>query len=97
MEIRVDLSGFPETRAMQTMALDNLKNYSNKLESALKRLDSSWQGVAGNAFRTCEKEITAETLIGVFAITSMRNKLDLIQNTITSTDLGLADSIDKVD
>jgi len=96
MEIKVNLSSFPETRAAQTMALENLKDYSNKLQSGLKKLDGAWKGAAGDAFRTCEQEIVAETLIGVFSVTSMRNKLDLIQNTFTATDQNAAASFEKL-
>jgi len=93
MQIKADLSSFSATRAQQNSALSDLKDYSSVMQNTLKHLGSTWEGTGGDAFRTCMNELSAESLIGVCAITSMQSKTTMAVETLADADQKLAGSL----
>jgi len=92
-QIKLDSAAFSTTWATQRQALATLQACCTRQQSALSALSGVWKGAGGDAFRGCAKELSTESLTGLFMVTIISNQIMRAQNTMEATDASLASRI----
>jgi len=88
MEIKIDKSEFSQTKTKMETAVENLRQYHNEQQTVLGDLTSTWKGRGGDSFRDCAREISTQTLMGIFMITTL--------NTKATTSLSYNETVDRL-
>ena len=90
MEIKVNKNKFEQTKAKQESALEDMRACHNEQQVVFGELTSTWKGAGGDAFRDCAKEISSETLMGIFTISSLNSQAQNAKGYLETVDKNLA-------
>jgi uncharacterized protein YukE len=93
MEIKVDKGKFAQTQARQQAAIEAMRTCHNEQQAVFGELSSSWKGAGGDAFRECAKEITSQTLMGIFTISTLNTQAQNAKSYLETIDQNLAGAI----
>ena len=93
MEVKVDKGKFAQTKTKQQTAIENLRTHHNEQQAVFGELTSTWKGAGGDSFRGCAKEISSQTLMGIFTISSLDNQAQNAKEYFETVDKGVANAI----
>jgi len=86
MEIKLDKSGFLQTKSKQETAVENLRTYHNEQQNTTTETTSTWKGSGGDSFRECAKEVSTQTLMGILMITNLNMQTKMTQTNFEEVD-----------
>jgi uncharacterized protein YukE len=95
LEVKVDKSEFSLAKTKLAAAAEKLRQCHSEQQNLLHNLTSGWKGKGGDSFRDCAREISAQTLMGIFMITSLNSKAATAQSDHEAIDKSLAKAISR--
>jgi len=84
--VKVVDNTFADTKSNQQIAIDSWMNLSNKQQSFLNELAASWKGSSGTSYRGAVKELSSQTLQGLFMLQAIANQTHKAQLTFKEAD-----------